>query len=183
MALTDHNDVFIGSTDDAHTFVLLNRAIPGGHRILTAAGFSPHEHLGRTVYLLPPEERGDAASDRTSTAMAQMIEHTLDIVELAWTTTFHSPVPTGRPEVHIQICGATVMATADTDRARAVLAQCGFVAQGDGVLRLPDGVDEPEAVGRIVRAEAHLLVDGCTIRVDLGIATPADLPPAPGEHA
>ncbi|RLU82543.1 hypothetical protein CTZ27_29910 [Streptomyces griseocarneus] len=183
MALTDHNDVFIGSTDDAHTFVLLNRPVLGGHRILTSAGFSRHEHLGRTVYLLPPEEHGDVASDRTGTAMAQLIKHTMDIVDLAWTTTFHSPIRSGRPEVRIRVCGATVTATADTDRARAVLAQSGFDMHGDGVLRLPDDVDEPGAVSRLVRAEAHLMLDGCRVRVDLGIATPAGLPPAPGNRA
>ncbi|GAA1193539.1 hypothetical protein GCM10009578_038480 [Streptomyces rhizosphaericus] len=54
MALTDHNDVFFGSTDDAWTFALLNASVLAGPRILTSVGFSAREHLGRTVYLLAP---------------------------------------------------------------------------------------------------------------------------------
>lgn len=46
--------MFIGSTDDGHTFVVLNRRIRDGDRLLTEAGFRAREHLGRMLYLLPP---------------------------------------------------------------------------------------------------------------------------------
>ncbi|MGW5366982.1 hypothetical protein ACWER6_01110 [Streptomyces sp. NPDC004009] len=50
----DIPDVFIGSTDDGHTFVIINRRIHDADRLLTEAGFLAREHLGRTLYLLPP---------------------------------------------------------------------------------------------------------------------------------
>lgn len=176
MALTDHNDVFFGSTDDGWTFALLNTPVPTGPDILTAAGFSPREHRGRTVYLLAPGTPGTAA--RTGDAIDQLLPHTLDIVELAWTC-HHRPSGTSAPDTHITVRGTAVTAATTTPRARAVLIQTGFTACDDGTLRLADSMDEDEAVCRIVRAEAHLLVEGLQVRIDLGIATPDAIPPAP----
>ncbi|MFJ3946263.1 hypothetical protein [Streptomyces griseoaurantiacus] len=176
MALPDHNDVFFGSTDDAWTFALLNTPVPAGPGILTSAGFSPREHLGRTVYLLAPATPGTAA--RTGDAIDQLLPHTLDIVELAWTC-HHRPAGASTPHARITVCGTSVTATTTAPRAHAVLVQAGFTACADGTLRLAAGLGEDEAVGLIVRAEAHLLVEGLQIRVDLGIATPNALPPAP----
>ncbi|MEU9744690.1 hypothetical protein [Streptomyces niveus] len=176
MALTDHNDVFFGSTDNGWTFALLNRPVAAGPGILTSAGFGPREHLGRTVYLLPPGTGGTAA--RTGDAIGQLLPHTLDIVELAWTARLPQSAA-ARDDAHITVRGSTVSATAAGQRAHALLTGVGFTASGDGTLRLADDLDEPETVGRIVRAEAHLLVEGLKVRVDLGIATPDDLPPAP----
>lgn len=177
MALIDHSDVFFGSTDDGFTFALLNRPVTAGPGILTSSGFSPREHLGRTVYLLPPHASG--TSERTGDAISRLLPHTLEIAELAWTT---RPSPAGEPDARITVHGTTVTATATGERAHTVLTGAGFTASDDGALRLADGLDEPEAVGRIVRAEAHLLVEGLQVHINLGIATPDDLPPAPARR-
>lgn len=176
MSLVDHNDVFFGSTDDAWTFALLNRPIAAGPDILTSAGFTPRIHGGRTVYLLSPGTPGTGA--RTGDAIGRLLHHSLDIVELAWTARL-APSPADQPDAHITVEGTTVTATVTGPRAHAVLTDVGFTSCGDATLRLPGDLDEPETVGRIVRAEAHLLVEGLHVRVDLGIATPGDLPPAP----
>ncbi|MEU6351575.1 hypothetical protein ABZ896_19905 [Streptomyces sp. NPDC047072] len=176
MALVDHNDVFFGSTDDGWTFALLNRPIADGPAIMTSAGFTERAHRGRTIYLLPPGTPGTGA--RTGDAIGRLLAHTLDIVELAWTARL-APSPAGQPDAHITVEGTTVTAIATGPRAHAILTDVGFTRCGDGTLRLPGDLDEPERVGRIVRAEAHLLVEGLHVRVDLGIATPDDLPPAP----
>ncbi|RAJ64232.1 hypothetical protein K376_01329 [Streptomyces sp. PsTaAH-130] len=48
MSFVDVPDVFIGSTDDAHTFLVLNRPVPGANRLLTDAGFTARKVNGRT---------------------------------------------------------------------------------------------------------------------------------------
>ncbi|MGA5348601.1 hypothetical protein ACPCSQ_23455 [Streptomyces griseoincarnatus] len=58
VSLLDIPDVFIGSTDDGHTFVILNRRIRDADRLLTDAGSLPREHHGRRLYLLPPDSAG-----------------------------------------------------------------------------------------------------------------------------
>jgi hypothetical protein len=60
MAVTDHHDIFIGSTDDGWTFVVVNRPIRNAARILTGAGSTVRMIEGRTLYLLPPETAEDA---------------------------------------------------------------------------------------------------------------------------
>lgn len=100
MALTDHSDVFIGSTGDGWTFVVLNRRIRNGARILTGAGFTAREHQGRTLYLLPPETAQDA-HERAGVAAYGLMAHTLDLVDLAWTTRQHGGTPSREPDVTI----------------------------------------------------------------------------------
>lgn len=175
MALTDHNDVFFGSTDNAWTFALLNRPIPAGPGILTSAGFIAREHLGRTIYLLPPGTTGTGA--RTGDAIDRLLPHTMSIVELAWTV--HQATSPRDPDALITLCGTEVTAAVTGPRAQSALAEAGFTTSADGTLHLPDGLDEPDALSRIMRAETHLLLEGLHVRVNLGIATPNDLPPAP----
>ncbi|WP_424892206.1 hypothetical protein [Streptomyces sp. XH2] len=44
------------------------------------------------------------AAERAGTAMTQLLPHTLDIVELAWTTS-QGTLPASGPEARIRICG------------------------------------------------------------------------------
>ncbi|MEU9189253.1 hypothetical protein AB0D14_32855 [Streptomyces sp. NPDC048484] len=179
MALTDHHDIFIGSTDDGWTFVALNRPLPRAARILTAAGFTARQHQGRTLYLLGPETAEDA-HERAGVAAYGLMAHTLDLVDLAWTTRQHGATPAARPEVTIRFTNDAVTATAATGRAGAVLARHGFTPAGaKRQYALPPGLGERDALGTIVRAEAHLYADGISVRIDLGIATWQDIPPAP----
>lgn len=179
MALTDHSDVFIGSTGDGWTFVVLNRRIRNGARILTGAGFTAREHQGRTLYLLPPETAQDA-HERAGVAAYGLMAHTLDLVDLAWTTRQHGATPSREPGVTICFTDHAVTATAATDQAAAVLAQHGFTPAGaKRQYALPPGLGESDAVSAVVRAESHLYADGISVRIDLGIATPQDIPPAP----
>jgi hypothetical protein len=45
--------------------------------------------------------------------------------------------------------------------------------------RPPDGLDERRLLGAVTAAETHAYTHGLSVRVDLGIPTPADIPPAP----
>ncbi|MFJ8151138.1 hypothetical protein [Streptomyces sp. NPDC094468] len=81
MSLLDFPDVFIGSTDDGHTFIVINRRIRDADRLLTQAGFLAREHLGRTLYLLPPGTAQDA-HERAGIAMYGLLAHTHDLVDL-----------------------------------------------------------------------------------------------------
>ncbi|WP_185908693.1 hypothetical protein, partial [Streptomyces sp. WAC02707] len=146
-----------------------------GPGIFRAAGFSPREHLGRTIYLLAPGTPGTGA--RTGDAIAQLLPHTLDIVELAWTSHYR-PAGASAPDTRITVCGTDVAATTTTPRAHPLLLQAGFTKRRNGTLQLADNMDEDEVVDRIVRTEAHLLAEGLLVRVDLGIATPDVFPPA-----
>ncbi|MFE5162940.1 hypothetical protein ACFRNT_31435 [Streptomyces sp. NPDC056697] len=179
MALTDHNDVFIGSTGDGHTFVVLNRPIRNAARCLTAAGFTAREHQGRTLYLLPPEAAPDA-HERAGVAAYGLMAHTLDLVDLAWTTRQHGvDAPTERPEVAIRFADGTVTATTTTDSAHAIQLQHGFAPAGaEGQYELPPGSGERDTLSAVVRTEAHLYTDGLSVRIDLGLATVQDIPPA-----
>ncbi|MFI9755729.1 hypothetical protein [Streptomyces collinus] len=178
MAFTDHPDVFVGSTDDAWTFVILNRRIPGAGRVLTGAGFTARQHQGRTVYLLPPEAAEDA-HELAGVAVYGLMAHTLDLVDLAWTTRKPESGPV-TPDVSLRITDATVTATTATGQAARVLIENGFTPTGaKGQYTLPHARDERDALGAVVRTEAHLHADGIRVRVDLGIATWQDIPPPP----
>ncbi|MEU0119015.1 hypothetical protein ABZ137_36390 [Streptomyces bobili] len=177
MSLLDIPDVFIGSTDDGHTFVVLNRRIRDTDRLLTEAGFLTREHLGRTLYLLPPGTAQDA-HERAGIAMYGLLAHTHDLVDLAWTTRQHSA--TREPDVTIRFTDHAVTATAATGQADAVLVRHGFIPAGaKRQYALPPRLGEHEALSAVVRAEAHLYADGISVRIGLGIATPQDIPPAP----
>ncbi|KUM99919.1 hypothetical protein AQI95_35995 [Streptomyces yokosukanensis] len=182
MAVTDHHDVFVGSTDDGFTFVLLNRSIRGAHRILTGAGFTVHRHQGRTLYLLPPETAQDA-HECAGIAVYGLMAHTMDLVDLAWST-LHPSTTTSEPEATIRFHNSTVTAAAVTDRAGAVLVQHGFTPTGTTrEYALPAGLGEADAVNAVVRAETHLYTLGVRVRVNLGIPTLRDIPPAPSRSS
>ncbi|MDX3832830.1 hypothetical protein [Streptomyces europaeiscabiei] len=179
MALTDHHDIFIGSTGDGWTFLVLNRPLRNAARILTGAGFTTREHQGRTLYLLPPETAEDA-HERAGVAAYGLMAHTLDLVDLAWTTRQHGASPDAQPDVTIRFTNHAVAATAATGQADAVLVQYGFVpAVAKRQYALPSGLGERDALSAVVRAEAHLYADGVSVRIDLGIATWQDISPAP----
>ncbi|WP_406436079.1 hypothetical protein OHB00_18950 [Streptomyces sp. NBC_00631] len=179
MSLLDIPDVFIGSTDDGHTFVVLNRRIRDTDRLLTDAGFLTREHLGRTLYLLPPSTAQDA-HERAGIAMYGLLAHTHDLVDLAWTTRQDDATPSREPDVTIRFTDHAVTATAATGHADAILAQHGFISAGEKQQHaLPPGLGERDALSAVVRAEAHLYADGISVHIGLGIATPQDIPPAP----
>ncbi|MFF8855670.1 hypothetical protein [Streptomyces althioticus] len=95
MSLLDIPDVFIGSTDDGHTFVILNRRIRDADRLLTDAGFLPREHHGHRLYLLPPGIAQDV-HDRAGVAMSALL------ATPTTSSTFPGPpagVPTSRQAV------------------------------------------------------------------------------------
>ncbi|ULR48490.1 hypothetical protein [Streptomyces deccanensis] len=182
MALTDHHDIFIGSTDDGWTFVIINRPIRNAARILTSAGFTARTHQGRTLYLLPPETVEDA-HERAGIAAYGLMAHTMDLVDLAWTTRYPS---TGgaEPDATFRFHDGTVTATALTDRASEVLAQnCFAPTKASREYALPAGLSERDAVNAVVRAETHLYSYGIPVRVGLGIPTLQDIPPAPSRPA
>ncbi|GAA3500723.1 hypothetical protein GCM10019016_078300 [Streptomyces prasinosporus] len=179
MALIDHSDVFIGSTGDGWTFVVLNRPIRNASRILTGAGFTAREHQGRTLHLLPPETAEDA-HERAGVAAYGLLAHTMDFVDLAWTTRQRGAIPAAQPDVSFRFTDHAVTATAATDRARAILARHRFTPSADGSLYvLAAGLSERAVVSSVVQTEAHLHADGISVRIDLGIATLQDIPPAP----
>lgn len=157
MALTDHSDVFIGSTGDGWTFVVLNRRIRNGARILTGAGFTAREHQGRTLYLLPPETAQDA-HERAGVAAYGLMAHTLDLVDLAWTTRQHGGTPSREPDVTICF----------TDHAG-----------GEAAVRAVTRARRKRRSQRRCPRRVPLYADGISVRIDLGIATPQDIPPAP----
>ena len=178
MSLLDIPDVFIGSTDDGHTFVVLNRRIRDTDRLLTEAGFLTREHLGRTLYLLPPGTAQDA-HERAGIAMYGLLAHTHDLVDLAWTTRQDGATPSHEPDVAIRFTDHAVTATAATGRADAVLVQHGFIPAGaKQQYALTPGLGDRDVLSAVVRAEAHLYADGISVRIGLGIATPQDIPPA-----
>ncbi|GAA4781867.1 hypothetical protein [Streptomyces ziwulingensis] len=178
MALTDHHDVFIGATFDGHTFLVLNRPIPGAVHMLTGAGFTVRRHQGRTLYLLPPDTAEDA-HERAGVAAYGLMAHTHDLVDLAWTTR-HYDGGQNPPDVTFQFTDGTVTATAATDAAHAVLVRHGFTTTGqERHYLLTDALSERTTLHAVVSAEAHLHAHGVSVHVDLGIATVADIPPAP----
>ncbi|MER6331118.1 hypothetical protein ABT298_17685 [Streptomyces sp. NPDC001034] len=176
MSFLDIPDIFIGSIDDGHTFVILNRRIRDADRLLTEAGFHPREHLGRRLYLLPPGTTQDV-HERAGTAMYGLLAHTHDLVDLSWTTRWSPDQPDGEPELHFEFGDGTVSVTASITTARSLLEQHGFVLTADGASYRPrDGLDERGLLGAVSAAEAHAYTHGLSARVRLGIPTPADIP-------
>ncbi|MFI8307725.1 hypothetical protein ACIF80_30770 [Streptomyces sp. NPDC085927] len=178
MALTDHNDVFIGSTGDGWTFVVLNRSIRNAGHILTGAGFTARKRQDRTLCLLPPETAEDA-HERADAAAYGLMTHTHDLVDLAWTTRQNRTGAPPRPDVIFRFVDGVVTATATPDTAGTVLVQHGFTSAGaPGQYELPPRCGKREVLGAVVSAEAHLYTHGLSVRVDLGIATVQNIPPA-----
>ncbi|MFI0711347.1 hypothetical protein ACH4SK_11935 [Streptomyces inhibens] len=179
MSLLDLPDVFIGSTDDGHTFVVLNRRIRDADRLLTDAGFLAREHLGRTLYLIPPGTAQDA-HERAGVAMYGLLAHTHDLVDLSWTTRWSPGTPEADPDLRFQFTDGTVTATAGTTAARSLLEQCGFALAADGPsYQPPPGLEQRGLLGAVTAAETHAYTHGLTVRVGLGIPTPMDIPAAP----
>ncbi|MER5782632.1 hypothetical protein ABT104_13030 [Streptomyces mobaraensis] len=179
MAFIDHHDVFVGSTDDGHTFIVLNRRIRTAHRALTASGFTAHEHNGRTLYLLPPGTSTEEAHDRTGEALHHLLPHTMDFIDLSWTTRHLSTGPLPTAAVRFDLSDGRVTAITHVPTAREVLAQHGFGLTPQGYV-LPAKLGEREAVGAVARTEAHLWSLGLASEVTLGLPTPKDIPAAPG---
>jgi len=177
MAFIDHHDVFVGSTTDGHTFVTINRDLPAAHRILTRNGFTTREHQGRTLYLLPPTSAQEA-HDRTGHALHELLPHTMDIVDLSWTTRWMDSGPLPETGARFDLSEGRVTATVDADAAREVLEQHAFQRTPTGYA-LPGETSERESVGIVARAEIHLWALGHGVEVTLGIPTPDAIPPAP----
>lgn len=176
MSLLDIPDVFVGSTDDGHTFVVLNRRIRDADRLLTEAGFLPREHLDRRLYLLPPGTAQDA-HERAGVAIYALLAHTHDLVDLSWTTRWRPDQPAGGPDLRFQFGDGTIAVTASTTTARLLLEQHGFVPTAHGAsYRTRDGLDERGLLGAVTAAEAHAYTHGLSARVHLGIPTPSDIP-------
>ncbi|MFD5312970.1 hypothetical protein [Streptomyces ardesiacus] len=176
MSLLDIPDVFIGSTDDGHTFVILNRRIRDANRLLTGVGFLPREHHGRRLYLLPPGIAQDV-HERAGVAMYALLDHTHDLVDLSWTTRWSPDHPVGGPDLRFQFGDGMVAVTASTTAARLLLEQHGFVPTVDGAsYRTRDGLDERQLLGAVTAAEAHAYAHGLSARVHLGVRTPIDIP-------
>lgn len=121
--------MFIGSTDDGHTFVVLNRRIRDTARLLTEAGFLTREHLGRTLYLLPPGTALDA-HERAGIAMYGLLAYTHDLVDLAWTTRQDGAAPSREPDVAIRFTDHAVSATAATGQADAISSSTASYQRG-----------------------------------------------------
>lgn len=138
MSLLDIPDVFFGSTDDGHTFAIVNRHIPDTGRLLTKAGFQAREHLGRTLYALPPDT-SQAAHERAGIAVYGLLAHTLDLIDFAWTTRWSPEHPVGDPDLHFQFSAGTVSATAVPPAARFILEQHDFALAEDGSTYRPPG--------------------------------------------
>ncbi|MEU9155120.1 hypothetical protein AB0D59_32315 [Streptomyces sp. NPDC048417] len=177
MSLGDIPDVFIGSTDDGHTFVVLNRRIRNADRLLTEAGFLAREHRGRKFYLLPPGTAQDA-HERAGVAMYGLLAHTHDLIDLSWTTRWNPGHPAGDPDLHFQFRDGSVAVTGKTTAARSLLEQHGFTLTADGSSYRPrGGLHERGLLGAVTAAETHAYVHGLSARVGLDIPTPTDIPP------
>ncbi|MCC2276235.1 hypothetical protein LKL35_12540 [Streptomyces sp. ET3-23] len=179
MAFTDHHAVFVGSTDDGHTFIVLNQPIRSAHRILTTSGFTTREHQGRTLYLLPPNTSSEEAHNRTGEALHELLAHTMDFVDLSWTTRYLDAGPVPKAVVHFDLSNGHVTATTHTQAADDVLEQHGFTPTPAGYT-LPSELGERECVGAVARAEAHLWSIGLASEARLGLPTPEAITAAPG---
>ncbi|WP_406220662.1 hypothetical protein [Streptomyces decoyicus] len=171
MALTDHHDVFIGTTADGVTFIVLNRHFQDAERVLTKAGFTADQ--------LAPE-LAEEVNDRAGLAVYSLLAHTTDLVDLSGTTRWGSAGPSSEPELYFRFVNGTVTATAKSDTSRALLTMHGFTrTAGSSSYRAPAGLGERALVNVVVRADSHAFVNGLSVRIDLGIATPDALRGAP----
>lgn len=168
--------MFLGSTNDGHTFAVLNsdkhRYLRSAHRVLTKAGFAPVNHRGRVIYLLPPTDTLHQAGQ----AMYELCSHTADMADLAWTARPRHP----DPHVRVRFTGDKVTITADSLPAQDALRQFRSVTENEhGDFFLPDNLTERQKVHATIRIGLRLDRLDITSHIDLGIATPDDIPPVP----
>ncbi|WP_151772382.1 hypothetical protein [Streptomyces abyssomicinicus] len=108
--------------------------------------------------------------------MYELCSHTSDMADLAWTA---RPRPAA-PQVRIRFTGNKVSIVTDSPRARAALRQLGSVNENEhGDFALSDSLTEREKVRAVVRIDLRLDRQDITSHIDLSIATPAAIPPAP----
>ncbi|AKN73736.1 hypothetical protein QR97_31965 [Streptomyces sp. PBH53] len=184
MSFVNVPDVFIGSTDDGHTFVVLNRPIRGANRMLTGAGFTARRINDRTVYLLPPTT-AEEVNERAGIAMYGLLAHTPDVVDLSWTTQGNPQDAQPEPSISFTLTSTSFSVTATTEVARLLLEHHGFARSADDTSYQPAmPLGMPHLLGAVVRTQAHARSYGITVHVELGIPTPDAIPaPSPRPSA
>ncbi|MFD6898658.1 XF1762 family protein [Streptomyces diastaticus] len=176
MTFLDLPDVFVGSTDDGHTFVLLNRRIRSADRTLTEAGFHRQDHPGRTLYLLPPG-LPEEANERAGIATYGLLAHTHDLVDLSWTTRWDPDRPASAADLHVQFVNGTVALTPRSTAARSLLSQhVDLAPAADGSFRPQTGLDQRRQLGVVTAVETHAYTHSLKVQIDLGIPTPSEIP-------
>ncbi|AUH40544.1 hypothetical protein CXR04_10050 [Streptomyces sp. CMB-StM0423] len=171
--------MFIGSTDDAHTFVVINRRIPDADRMLAEAGFQAREHHGRTLYVLPPAT-AQSSHERAGAIMYGLLAHTHDLIDFSWTTLWSPDRPVSNPDLHFRFSDNTVSVTAKSATARSILEQHHFIPMADGAsYRPPDKLSKRGLISAVTLTDGHAHAHGLDVRISLGIPTLADIPAAP----
>ncbi|RZD82174.1 hypothetical protein [Streptomyces albidoflavus] len=176
MTFLDLSDVFVGSTDDGHTFVVLNRRVRGADKTLTEAGFHRQDHPGRTLYLLPPG-LPEEANTRVGIATDGLLAHTHDLVDLSWTTRWDPDRPDSAADLHVQFVSGTVTLTPKSATARSLLSQhTGLAPAADGSFRPQTGLDQRRQLAIVTAIETHAYMHSLKVHIDLGIPTPSQIP-------
>ncbi|MFE7116510.1 hypothetical protein ACFU99_13965 [Streptomyces sp. NPDC057654] len=176
MAITDHHAVFIGTTDDGHTFTVVNSPLRTAHTILTSGGFTTREHHGRALHLLPPAPSPEVG-DHAEVALHLLYALTTDVADLRSSTRWQEPE--AEAAAHFAFADGRTAATVTTDAARSVLELHGFQPTPTGYA-LPAGTGERERVTAVLNADIHLWSLGHGCAIDLNLPTPEAIPPAPG---
>ncbi|WTD05878.1 hypothetical protein OH717_26520 [Streptomyces albidoflavus] len=176
MTFLDLSDVFVGSTDDGHTFVVLNRRVRGADKTLTEAGFHRQAHPGRTLYLLPPG-LPEEANERVGTATDGLLAHTHDLVDLSWTTRWDPDRPDSAADLHVQFLSGTVVLTPKSTATRTLLSQhTDLASAADGSFRPQTGLDQRRQLAIVTAIETHAFMHSLKVHIDLGIPTPSEIP-------
>ncbi|MFI7102726.1 hypothetical protein ACIBK8_25595 [Streptomyces sp. NPDC050161] len=178
MAVIDHHDVVIGSTEGMHTFVVVNARIASAHSLLVKGGFTAREQQGRTVYLLPSPPPPSWPPSRSESALHWLQAETPDVVDFRALARGRSRfAPVG---ARFDLSGRRFTASASTALAREELERSGFRPTTPTGYELPASSSERDDLDSVLRAESRLWYRGqLRSTFSLGIATPDAIPPAP----
>ncbi|WP_274912500.1 hypothetical protein [Streptomyces sp. WZ-12] len=184
MALFDHHDIVLGTSDDGHPFLTVNTATPHAHRLLIDRGFAPYAHRGRTLYF-PRLDVPFAEAHRLTEQAAEEVclvgsTPLSSIADLRWTTYAVAPGSVLEPAVRLYAEHLPVTVTVH-DRAPAIrraLADAEFQPTPWGYV-LPADMDEEDQAQACQQLHGDLWGLDLPSETRLGVPSPASLPQLP----
>ncbi|WP_367435046.1 hypothetical protein [Streptomyces celluloflavus] len=184
MALVDHYDIVLGTSDDGHPFLTVNSASPYAHNLLVNRGLTPRAHRERALYF--------PSLDNTFADACRLIEEAAgalfpvgqrplsSVLDLRWTTHAMLPGSALEPNVRLHAGDLPVTATVhyNDPAIHRALEDAQFQPTSAGYA-LPTDMDEQDQAQACKQLHGELWVLDMPSETYLGIPSPASLAQLP----
>ncbi|MFB7630527.1 hypothetical protein ACFC0M_06200 [Streptomyces sp. NPDC056149] len=184
MALFDHHDITLGSSDDGHPFLTVTTAAPHAHRLLVNRGFTPYAHRGRVVYFphldVPLAEAHRLIEEAANAVCLAGSAPLSSIADLRWTTYAVAPGSVLEPAVRLHAGHLPATATVHHRNLaiRRALEDAKFQPTPWGYV-LPADMGERDQAQACTQLLGDLWGLDLPCETRLGVPSPASLPQLP----